>query len=132
MLNNSISEKNTKRGGIREGAGRKKTLPDGSKTTSFILTDEERLAVKRLIREMRSQAAEQRVVNQELIDTLFKTGIQTLRPILLAMMEAYGGKPFSKVGTMAKDIYSMAYKDAVHEYERLHKLNLYDPNKQVR
>ena len=81
---------------------------------------------------MRSEAKEQHVVNQELIDTLFQTGIQTLKPILLAIMEAYGEKPFGKVDTMAKDIYVMAYKEAVHEYERLHGLNLYDPNKQVR
>ena len=132
MLNESNTKKITKRGGIREGAGRKKTLPDGSKPTSFNLTEEEKLAVKRLVREMRSQSAAKHVVNQELIDTLFKTGVQTLKPILLAIMEAYGGIPFDKVDTIAKHIYVMAYKDAVNDYEKLHKLNSYDPNKQVR
>lgn len=130
MTNDFNNEKITKRGGVREGAGRKKTLPDGSKPTSFILTENEKVSVKNFIREMRSQGAAQHVVNQELIDTLFKTGVKTLKPILLAIMEAYGGIPFCKVGTIAKDIYVMAYKDAVSDYERQHGLNLYDPNKQ--
>ena len=44
MAIKEINEKTTKRGGIREGAGRKKSLPEGAKPSSFILTDAEKTA----------------------------------------------------------------------------------------
>ena len=41
-------------GGRREGAGRKKTLPEGAKPTSFHLTEAERIAVKEYIKRLRA------------------------------------------------------------------------------
>ena len=41
-------------GGRREGAGRKKTLPEGAKPTSFHLTEAERIAVKEYIQRLRA------------------------------------------------------------------------------
>ena len=41
-------------GGFREGAGRKKSLPEGCKVRTFALTEEERLAVKEFVANMRS------------------------------------------------------------------------------
>lgn len=43
-----------KRGGRREGAGRKRTAPLGAKQTSFMLTDNEKLAVKEYIKHLRA------------------------------------------------------------------------------
>lgn len=43
-----------KRGGKREGAGRKRTVPLGAKQASFMLTDDERLAVKEYIKHLRA------------------------------------------------------------------------------
>ena len=42
-----------KAGGAREGAGRKKELPEGARVTSFKLTETERIAVKNFIAELR-------------------------------------------------------------------------------
>ena len=42
-----------KAGGAREGAGRKRELPEGARVTSFKLTDTERIAVKNFIAELR-------------------------------------------------------------------------------
>lgn len=42
------------RGGRREGAGRKRTLPEDAKPTSFKLTDEEKIAVKEYIKRLRT------------------------------------------------------------------------------
>ena len=42
------------RGGRREGAGRKRTLPEGAKPTSFQLTEAERIAVKEYIKRLRT------------------------------------------------------------------------------
>ena len=42
-----------KAGGARDGAGRKKELPEGARVTSFKLTETERIAVKNFIAELR-------------------------------------------------------------------------------
>lgn len=117
MTKENVAEKITKRGGAREGAGRKKTLPDGSKPTSFILTDEEKINVKKFIANMRAETSEKPKVNTEVVNVLFKTGIKSLEPIALALIEAHGGKPYSKVEKMMKDVAIIAFKDAVSEYE---------------
>jgi len=44
----------TSYGGKREGAGRKKSLPQGAKITSIIMTPEERLLVIEYLKELRS------------------------------------------------------------------------------
>lgn len=43
------------RGGRREGAGRKASLPDGARFRGINLTDEEFIAVKKLIANMREE-----------------------------------------------------------------------------
>lgn len=44
----------TEHGGKREGSGRKKQLPEGAKCRSILLTDEEYLAIKKIVNEMRN------------------------------------------------------------------------------
>lgn len=48
-------EEKKKRGGKREGAGRKASLPDGARFRGIILTDEEFKAVKELVAKMRGE-----------------------------------------------------------------------------
>lgn len=52
-----MTTEKTIKGGFREGAGRKKELPEGAKATYFNITEEERKACKKLIAEMRKRNA---------------------------------------------------------------------------
>ena len=53
MFNPDKSVFRKSHGGYRPGAGRKKELPEGAKTKSIIVTDEEFEQVKQFIRELR-------------------------------------------------------------------------------
>lgn len=112
-----ISEKTTGRGGIREGAGRKKSLPEGAKAASFILTDAEKSAVKKYIGNLRQEAKGKPVVTIDWEKTTFEMVIKMLRPYALAMIRANGGAPYEKVERLIKDAAIIAFKDAVSDYE---------------
>lgn len=112
-----IDEKTTKRGGIREGAGRKKSLPEGAKPASFILTDAEKSAVKKYIVNMRQEAKGKPMVTIDWEKTTFEMVIKMLRPFALTMIRANGGAPYIKVERLMKDAAIIAFKDAVSDYE---------------
>lgn len=112
-----IDEKTTKRGGIREGAGRKKSLPEGAKPASFNLTDAEKTAVKKYIVSMRQKADGKPVVAIDWEKTTFEMVIKMLKPFALAMIRANGGVPYEKVERLMKDAAIIAFKDAVSDYE---------------
>ncbi len=118
MIDNTI-EKKTTRGGVRAGAGRKKTLPEGARAATFMLSDDERLAVKKFIVEMRKNG--QAELNkdheaQKLMDEALKPLAETLHEII----KLYGGrgKGFRKAEEMSKIIGIMAFKESVGMWER--------------
>ncbi len=118
MIDNTI-EKKTTRGGVRVGAGRKKTLPEGARAATFMLSDDERLAVKKFIVEMRKNG--QAELNkdheaQKLMDEAVKPLAETLHEII----KLYGGrgKGFRKAEEMSKIIGIMAFKESVGMWER--------------
>ena len=113
MINKEIEAKTTKRGGIREGAGRKKSLPEGAKPASFILTDAEKSAVKKYIVNMRQEAKGKPMVTIDWEKTTFEMVIKMLRPFALTMIRANGGAPYIKVERLMKDAAIIAFKDAV-------------------
>ena len=116
MAIKEINEKTTKRGGIREGAGRKKSLPEGAKPSSFILTDAEKTAVKKYIVSMRNEAKGKPIVSIDWEKTTFEMVIKMLRPFALTMIRANGGAPYEKVEKLMKDAAIIAFKDAVSDY----------------
>ena len=67
-------------GGAREGAGRKKSLPDGAKPSTFILTEYEKAAVKDYIVSMHREAAGKPKISINMEETLFKLAFQMLKP----------------------------------------------------
>ena len=117
MAIKGINEKTTKRGGIREGAGRKKSLPEGAKPASFILTDAEKSAVKKYIVNMRQEAKGKPMVTIDWEKTTLEMVIKMLRPFALTMIRANGGAPYIKVERLMKDAAIIAFKDAVSDYE---------------
>ena len=117
MINKESEAKTTKRGGIREGAGRKKSLPEGAKPASFILTDAEKSAVKKYIVNMRQEAKGKPMVTIDWEKTTFEIVIKMLRPFALTMIRANGGAPYIKVERLMKDAAIIAFKDAVSDYE---------------
>ncbi|MDY4921105.1 MAG: hypothetical protein SO119_08570 [Phascolarctobacterium sp.] len=119
MTTEQTTQKISKRGGAREGAGRKKTLPEGTRTTSFILTEEERLAVKKYVAKMRQEGMPQKSAKVPDINwerTIFEAGIKMLKPIAFAIIEEDNGK-FKRAENFLKDIAVIAFKDAVSDYE---------------
>lgn len=112
-----ITEKNIK-GGFREGAGRKKELPEGAKATYFNITEEERKACKKLIAEMR----EKNVAEISKEDQAFKILVDASKPVAQALYEIiklYGGrgKGFREAEKMGKLLGVVAFKDAVQIFE---------------
>lgn len=109
-------------GGAREGAGRKKILPDGAKPSTFILTEDEKLAVKDYIVSMRKEAAGKPRVSINIEEELFKLAFQMLKPVAATMIKINGGRPWGKIEKLLKDAAVMAFKDAVCDYEHEHGL----------
>ena len=116
------TEKNTRLGGFREGAGRKKELPDDAKVTSFKLTDAERIAVKKFIAELRGgdnsdkmKEAEKEKRAFEIMEEATKQLAQHLREVI----DLYGGrgKGFRKAQEIAKVIAVAAPKDGIQLWE---------------
>ena len=111
------TEKNIK-GGFREGAGRKKELPEGAKATYFNITEEERKACKKLIAEMR----EKNVAEISKEDQAFEILVDATKPVAQALYEIiklYGGrgKGFREAERMGKLLGVVAFKDAVQIFE---------------
>ena len=79
MTEETMKKTNT-HGGAREGAGRKKSLPDGAKPSTFILTEYEKAAVKDYIVSMRREAANKPKISINMEETLFKLAFQMLKP----------------------------------------------------
>lgn len=125
MMNEQANEKMVTRGGLREGSGRKKSLPDGAKPTTFKLTENERLAVKKFIGSMREEAAGKPVVSIDWEATTFEMVIKMLKPFAYAMIKAKGGLPYERVERLMKDAAMIAFKDAVSDYERFHNIERY-------
>ena len=121
MMNEKVMEKIDTRGGLREGSGRKKSLPDGAKPTSFKLTDGERLAVKEYITAMRDEAAGKPIIKIDWERTTFEMVVKMLKPFACAK----GGLPYEKVERLMKDAAMIAFKDAVSDYERFHNIKRY-------
>ena len=122
MINEQADEKMGTRGGVRDGAGRKKSLPDGARPTTFKLTEDERLAVKKYIASMRDEAAGKPVVNIDWETAAFEMVIKMLKPFAYTMIMANGGLPYEKVEKMMKSAAMIAFKDAVGDYERFHNI----------
>lgn len=98
------TEKMVQRGGARVGAGRKRTLPEGSKVTTFALTEEERLAVKQFVVNMRRDAKVKRTAT---VDTR-----QLLLDTFRELATVFGAKLMSMDGYR-----SGAYKKAVRDLQ---------------
>ena len=122
MMNEQADEKMVIRGGVRDGAGRKKSLPDGARITSFKLTEDERLAVKKYIASMRDEAAGKPIVNIDWEAATFEMVVKMLKPYAYTMIMANGGLPYEKVEKMMKSAAMIAFKDAVSDYERFHNI----------
>lgn len=111
--------------------GRRKTLPEGARITSFSLTDEERLAVKKFIVEMRrekkaKELADKPVVNLE--DLGFKLVLKVAEETAYAMITAANDRRcFTKVERLLKDAAIIGFKDAVGRWENEHPRK-YDKN----
>ena len=121
MTEETMKRTNT-HGGARDGAGRKKSLPDGAKPSTFILTEDEKLAVKDYIVSMRREASGKPKVSINLEEELFKLAFQMLKPVAATMIKVNGGRPWGKIEKLLKDAAVMAFKDAVCDYEREHGL----------
>jgi len=118
MIDNAI-EKKTTRGGVRAGAGRKKTLPEGARAATFMLSDDERLAVKKFIVEMRKNGQAELDKDHE-AQKLMDEAVHPLAETLHEIIKLYGGrgKGFRKAEEMSKIIGIMAFKQSVSMWER--------------
>ena len=121
-MTEEIMQKINTHGGAREGAGRKKILPDGAKPSTFILTEDEKLAVKDYIVSMRREAAGKPRVSINIEEELFKLAFHMLKPVAATMIKINGGRPWGKIEKLLKDAAVMAFKDAVCDYEHEHGL----------
>ena len=121
MTEETMKKANT-HGGAREGAGRKKSLPDGAHPSTCIRTAGEKLAVKDYIVSMRREASGKPKVSINLEEELFKLAFQMLKPVAATMIKVNGGRPWGKIEKHLKDAAVMAFKDAVCDYEREHGL----------
>ena len=121
MTEETVKKANT-HGGAREGAGRKKSLPDGAKPSTFILTEDEKLAVKDYIISMRREAAGKPRVSINIEEELFKLAFQMLKPVAATMIKINGGRSWGKIEKLLKNAAVMAFKDAVCDYEHEHGL----------
>ena len=116
------TEKNTRLGGFREGAGRKKELPDGAKVTSFKLTDAERIAVKKFIAELRGGDNSSKMKEAEKEKRAFEImeeATKALVPAMREIIDLYGGrgKGFRKAEEVARIIAVAAPKDGIQLWE---------------
>lgn len=113
-----------KAGGAREGAGRKRELPEGARVTSFKLTDTERIAVKNFIAELRggekAKAKMLEAEREQQTDAIIEATVKPFAEELYKVINLYGGrgKGFKKGENVAKIISVIAFKDAVQKWEK--------------
>lgn len=113
------NEKTVQRGGARVGAGRKRTLPEGSKVTTFALTEEERLAVKQFIVNMRRDAEIKRTarvdVRRLLVDTF--TELSKVFGEKLMGMDNYRSGAYRKAVSDLQRAADIGCRDALCDWE---------------
>lgn len=117
-------EQNTKESrSFKEGAGRKRELPEGARVTSFKLTDTERIAVKKFVAELRgSERAKIQMLEakrEQQTDAIIKATVKPLADALCKVINLHGGrgKGFRVAESVAKTISVIAFKDAVQKWE---------------
>lgn len=115
-------EKTTTQGGAREGAGRKRTLPNGTKPVYFALTENEKEAVRKFIVEMRNGGVKRMSRKEELEHKEYEIIMEVAKPMrkaLRGIIDLYGGrgKGFRKAEEVAKFIGIVGFKDAVQDWE---------------
>ena len=102
----------TVKGGYREGAGRKKELPEGTKPTYFNITEEERQACKKLIAKMREVSKDEQALEA------LRYAIEPAGKALYEVIKIYGGrKGFREAERLSKVLGVIAFKDAVQIFE---------------
>lgn len=108
---------------FKEGAGRRKELPEGARVTSFKLTDTERIAVKKFVAELRgSERAKIMMLEakrEQQTDAIIKATVKPLAEALCEVINLYGGrgKGFRVAESVARTISVIAFKDAVQKWE---------------
>lgn len=116
------------RGGRREGAGRKKSLPEGTRMRTIALTDAEMDSVRKHIIALRKgekrkqeQTGKPVFTTDEMQDAAFGIAAKTIKAVAGAMIALNGGAPYENIETAIKDAAMIGFKDAVSEYERTRK-----------
>lgn len=119
----TIDTNNTNnKGGARIGAGRKKTLPDGTKPVYFALTEDEKVTVRDFVARLR-HGKEKMLTQQALIEETESriAGIArvNLKRFVRQIIDLYGGrgKGFTKGEEFAKFVGITAFKSAVADWE---------------
>lgn len=108
---------------FREGAGRKRELPEGARVTSFKLTDTERIAVKKFVAELRgSERAKVKMLEakrEQQTDAIIEATVKPFAEELHKVINLYGGrgKGFRVAESVARTISVIAFKDAVQNWE---------------
>lgn len=108
---------------FKEGAGRRKELPEGAKVTSFKLTDTERIAVKKFIADLRggkeSKAKMLEAKREQQANAIIKATAKPFAKALCEIINLYGGrgKGFRVAESVARTISVIAFKDAVQKWE---------------
>lgn len=109
---------------FREGAGRKRELPEGARVTSFKLTDTERIAVKKFVAELRgSEKAKAKMLEakrEQQTDAIIEATVKPFAEELHKVINLYGGrgKGFRVAESVARTISVIAFKDAVQKWEK--------------
>ena len=112
-----------KQNGFKEGAGRKRELPEGARVTSFKLTDTERIAVKKFVAELRgskeSKAKMLEAKREQQTNAIIRATAKPFAEALCEVINLYGGrgKGFRMAESVAKAISVIAFKDAVQKWE---------------
>lgn len=108
---------------FKEGAGRRKELPEGAKVTSFKLTDTERIAVKKFIADLRgsgkSKAKMLEAKREQQTNAIIRATAKPFAEELHKVINLYGGrsKGFRMAESVATAISVIAFKDAVQKWE---------------
>lgn len=108
---------------FKEGAGRRKELPEGAKVTSFKLTDTERIAVKKFIADLRgnkeSKAKMLEAKREQQTNAIIRATAKPFAEALCEVINLYGGrgKGFRVAESVARTISVIAFKDAVQNWE---------------
>lgn len=112
-----------KQNGFKEGAGRKRELPEGARVTSFKLTDTERIAVKKFVAELRgskeSKAKMLEAKREQQTNAIIRATAKPFAEALCEVINLYGGrgKGFRVAESVARTISVIAFKDAVQKRE---------------